>query len=267
VEILAKDAPADNMVCYYRDDEIMRSRSLGAFVPTRTLAVPTPPARLLADWSRESDFEPGDVESLSLPRARRHWPDYRDCVRAVSDWTTSLGLHGVLDDADIALMACRGARYHHDGLQYGGAAFCNLFLTGDKELDLHFPGTGQRIALVAGTAVIFDTAQPHAVIDRRAAGFDAADFPAGSDRSLVFLTWELPLDAGVARALRIDLDVAPARALAIDDEQIRRGDARVEVCAASGRWLPAPGIGEYPDAAAGGMKASPPSISRSTEPT
>jgi hypothetical protein len=247
VEILAKDAPADNMVCYYRDDEIMRSRSLGAFVPTRTLAVPTPPARLLADWSRESDFEPGDVESLSLPRARRHWPDYRDCVRAVSDWTTSLGLHGVLDDADIALMACRGARYHHDGLQYGGAAFCNLFLTGDKELDLHFPGTGQRIALVAG--------------------FDAADFPAGSDRSLVFLTWELPLDAGVARALRIDLDVAPARALAIDDEQIRRGDARVEVCAASGRWLPAPGIGEYPDAAAGGMKASPPSISRSTEPT
>lgn len=194
---------------------LLRSRSVSRAVLTDILDVPAPPARLMAVWEREMmqqlNLEAGDVEALPLARARMRWPDYSACVQAVADWTRSLGLHDVLANieiqSEIALMACRGARYHHDAEQYGGSAFCNLFLSEDKGLDLHFPNIGLRIPLVRGTAVVFDTAQPHAVIPRRqgdADGFKASDFPPELDCSQVFLTWELSIDnAHVAQALGI----------------------------------------------------------------
>ena len=221
----------------------MRSRSVSGTVLSARLDVPAPPVRLVADWERDIAqglaLAPGDVESLSLPRARRRWPALRLCVQAVQDWNRTLGLADLLADCDIALMACRGARYHHDGAQYGGSVFCNLFLGEDRGLDVHFPGAGCRIPLVRGTALLFDTCQPHAVIDRRAAGFDAGDFPAERDCSDVFLTWELPVeDATLARALGIDFDTDAATALRLGEDQVWVNGAPGGVCAASGRWLP-----------------------------
>jgi hypothetical protein len=197
---------------------------------------------LVADWERDIAsvlaLAPGDVESLSLPRARTRWSDYRLCVQAVSDWTLTLGLDDLLSKCDIALMACRGARYHHDGAQYGGSVFCNLFLGEDRGLDVHFPGAGCRIPLVRGTALVFDTCQPHAVIDRRSQGFDAADFPPERDCSEVFLTWELPVeDARVAQALGIGFETDPSTALRLVEDQVFVGGAPTGVCPASGRWL------------------------------
>lgn len=161
------------------------------------LEVPAPPPALVADWQRDISgllgLEPGDVESLSLARARRRWPDYRRCVEAVADWLGQQGLHGVLADAAPALMACRGARTHHDGAQYGDYAFCNLFLREDQGLDLLFTATGQRISLRQGTVVLFDTWQPHSVLLRGQPAFAEADFAADIRRAPVFLTWELPL--------------------------------------------------------------------------
>src|SRR5688572_27411509 len=133
----------DLLAAYFRGsgDDAMRSRSVSDVVLTGTLDIPTPPARLVADWQRETSLRlglaPGDVEPLPLARARARWPALRHGVQAVSDWMRTLGLHEpLLASSDIALMACRGARYHHDGAQYGGAAFCNLFLTEDRGLDL-----------------------------------------------------------------------------------------------------------------------------------
>lgn len=232
----------DLSVSYYWSGDAIRSRSVSQVVLFRTLAVPEPPARLLADWGREIslrlDLEPGDVEALPLARARARWPNYRQCVQAVSDWLCALDLpEGLLAGCDVALMACRGAKYHHDGAHYGGAAFCNLFLSEDRGLDLHFPVTGHRIPLVPGTAVIFDTAQPHAVIDRRSFGFQSADFPLNQDRSQVFLTWELPIEhVAIAQALRIDFDIDPSISALLDDEQVWVNGARASVCPDSGRW-------------------------------
>jgi len=213
-------------------------------VLTGTVDVPAPSARLLADWQREITLhlglEPGDVEPLPLPRARVRWPDYRHCVQAVADWTRSLGLQEVLASADVALMACRGARYHHDGARYGSKAFCNLFLSEDQGLDLHFPAAGQRFPLARGTVVIFDTGQPHAVIDRHSSGFDEADFPSERERNQVFLSWELPIeDDHVGHALQIAFDIDPASALLLKEEQVWLDGARASVCPATGRWLPA----------------------------
>lgn len=231
-------------VSYFWRGDALRSRGVGAAVRTATLALPAPPARLVADWAREIDtrleLEPGDVEQMPLARTMTRWPEYSACVRSMRDWSAALGLGDVLADSDIALMACRGARYHHDGDQYGGAAFCNLFLSEDKGLDLVFAQTGQRIALTRGTAVLFDTCQPHGVVPRGAHVFRESDFAPGPDLSQVFLTWELPIeDPRVAAVLDIAFDIDPAGAARLDDEQVRRGDTRLAVRPDRGDWADA----------------------------
>ncbi|WP_144141413.1 hypothetical protein [Paraburkholderia sp. BCC1884] len=229
------------LTSFFWSGDVIRSRHVSDTVLTGTLAIPELPVRLLADWDREIAsnliLETGDVEALPLPRARTRWPDYGRCVQAVADWTATLGLPGVLVSSDVALMACRGARYHHDAMQYGSAAFCNLFLSEDCGLDVHFPAIGLRIPLKRGTAMIFDTGQPHAVIARGSSGFDAADFPPDRDYTQVFLTWELPIeDSHVGRALEVAFDTATASALQLDTEQVWLAGQPVEVCPASGRW-------------------------------
>ena len=235
------------IVAYYPSGEALRSRSVSARVLAGVLEVPAPPARLLSDWQREVTqqlaMEPGDVECLPLARARMRWPDYRHCVQAVTDWTRAQGLGEVLAHSDVALMASRGARYHHDGLQYGGSAFCNLFLSEDQGLEVHFAASGQRIPLVRGTVLVFDTCQPHALVARSRGGFDAADF-ADPECTQIFLTWELPVqDAALAQALGIAFDVDVQGAAQLQVEQVRLQGAPVHVCAQTGRWLAGPGEG------------------------
>lgn len=234
----------DRLVSYFWSGDALRSRGVSDVVRSATLTLPAPPDRLLADWARDIasrlKLGPGDVEQMALARTIARWPGYTACVQAMRDWTGALGLGDALADSDIALMACRGARYHHDGDQYGGAAFCNLFLSEDKGLDLLFANSGQRIALTRGTAVLFDTCQPHGVVPRGSSMFDEADFPASRDLSQVFLTWELPIeDPGVAGALGIAFDIDSAGAARLDDEQVRRGRARQQVRPDLGRWIDA----------------------------
>ncbi|RZL62859.1 MAG: hypothetical protein EOP81_14945 [Variovorax sp.] len=235
-------AEPENLTAYFASGDVLRSRSVGEAVLAGRIKIPAPPPRLLADWERETSsrwtLEPGDVETLPLARARMRWPGYRDALAAVSAWTVVSGLHDLLASSDVALMACRGARYHHDAAQYGGAAFCNLFLTPDKGLDVHFPVADRRVRLEQGTVMIFDTAQSHAVVRRGAVGFDAVDFAWPDDCLQVFLTWELSLEnAGLRRALDITLDVDPGGASRLEDSQVQVDGVSASVCPASGRWL------------------------------
>jgi hypothetical protein len=177
------------------DADALRSRSVSDVVLTTTLDLPELPRHLTADWAREvsgqSALEPGDVVQLPLARARRRWPGLPASVQAVSDWLGSIGLADVLTPDTMALMACRGARYHHDGDQYGDAIFCNLFVSEDKGQDVHFAATGLRIPLTRGRVFLFDTYQPHGVIRRDGSGFHPADFATDQDCCQQFLTWEL----------------------------------------------------------------------------
>ena len=234
------------LTSYFWSGNALRSRSVGSTIPTATLEVPALSARLAADCEREITrlgLELGDVEPLSLARARARtrWPSYRQAVQATAGWTHTQGLPDLLDNSDVALMACRGAPYHHDGGQYGAAAFCNLFLSEDKGLDLHFPGTGLRIPLRRGTVVLFDTCQPHAVIPRHSSRFDAADFHAGQSDTQLFLSWELPIeDARLAQALQVRFDTDPATAAQRSEGQLWRKGAPAAVCPESGRWCTGP---------------------------
>jgi hypothetical protein len=232
------------LTSWFWSDDVIRSRCVSGKVLTGTVDIPAPPLRLLADWEREIasrlDLEPGDVEEMPLARARARWPDYKHCVQAVACWTSTLGLPGVLATSDVALMVCRGARYHHDGEQYGSAVFCNLFVSDDKGLDLHFPSIDLRIPLTRGTVVIFDTCQPHGVIQRHSDGFSNTDFPAEQDFTQLFLTWELPVeDEHVAEALDIVFDTAPSTSPQPEEEQVWLDGARVTPCPDSGRWIQA----------------------------
>lgn len=231
----------DVLTSHFWSGDAIRSRSVSDLVLSGLVDIPSPAARLTADWEREVlrlGLEPGDVEALSLARARARWPDFRRTVQSTSEWARSLGLHEALAESDMALMACRGARYHHDGEQYGSAAFCNLFLSEDMGLDVHFFASGDRIPLRRGTAIIFDTCQPHGVVQRGGESFDPVDF-ASLDCTQVFLTWELPIeDAHVARMLGVTFDVDPATSLQMDEEQVRRGGKRLRVCPQTGRWAP-----------------------------
>lgn len=228
-------------VSYFPSGGALRSRSVGDAVLAGQVELPALPVRLLADWSREAreslDLQPGDVEVLPLARARSRWPDFRLCVAQARHWLAGQGLAAeLLDDADMALMTCLGARYHHDGAQYGGAAFFNLFVSDDLGLDLHFAATGRRIALARGTAVVFDPCQPHAVVPRGSAAFDPLDFAPGRDRAQYFLTWELPIEhAALAALLGVAFDVDPDAA-SVPEAQLRLGGAAAELCPASGCW-------------------------------
>ena len=233
--------PQNLLTSYFWSGDAIHSRRVSDIVLSGTVDVPEPPARLLADWAREISsrmtLEPGDVEVLPLARARARWPDYSHCVQAVSDWASTLGLPGVLASSDVDLMACRGARYHHDGEQYGGAAFCNLFLNEDKGQDVHFPSLGLRIPLSRGSVLIFDTCQPHGVIQRGSSGFDVADFPPDQDCTQLFLTWELPIeDVHVMQTLNVAFDIDLSTSRKVNEEQVRLNDERVSVRHESGRW-------------------------------
>ena len=235
------------LTCSLRTGDALRSRSVGDVVLTGLLDIPALPKRLVADCEREASvqlgLQPGDVEALSLVRARARWSDYQRCVQAVSNWVHANGLAGVMDDCDAALMVCRGARYHHDGAQYGGSAFCNLFVGEDKGLELHFSSTGQRIALARGTAVVFDTGQPHAVIQRGSIGFHLADFGPERDCTLLFLSWELPIaHAQVAAALHVAFETSPFTALQLEGAQLWRDGLPALVCPETGAWLGNPQV-------------------------
>jgi hypothetical protein len=85
--------------------------------------------------------------------------------------------------------------------------------------------------------VIFDTGQPHGVIQRGSSGFNAAEFAPDRDCIQIFLTWELPIeDPHVGHALKVDFDVAPSTSLQLDSEQVLLNGTQVIVCPDSGRW-------------------------------
>jgi hypothetical protein len=230
----------EQLSVYFRSGDVIRSRDVSPVVLSAALNISELPTRLLADCNREVlrlGLEPGDVEALSIARARMRWPDYPQSVRAITDWMRTHNLLDALDTEDLAFMACRGARYHHDGDTYGGTAFCNLFVSDDKGLDLHFPHTGHRIPLARGTAVVFDTGQAHAVVPRHGDAFHPSEFGPERDCTQLFLTWELPIEnANVAQALHIAFDIGTNMVLPPDEEHVQWNGEPAAVCPQTGQW-------------------------------
>jgi hypothetical protein len=204
--------------------------------------IPALPSRLTTDCERELrerlQLAPGDVEALSLSRARTRWPGYRIYLQAMEAWMSECGLPGLLGDSEIALMACRGARYHHDANDYGGYAFCNLFLSEAKGLDLHFPYANQRVHLQRGSVVIFDTAQPYAVTARASTEFSEEAFTPERDCTLLFLSWELPITyPALANALGLNSQTDTDSTLQLVNGQLLHNGELLHLCPRTGQSI------------------------------
>lgn len=102
----------------------------------------------------------GEVEGALVPAG---------AMVAVKEWLAS---HGVATTgAHERAFACRGAPFHHDAESYPDSGFGVLWLADDTPWDLLFPFLKVRVPLEYGTVVMFDSAQPHAVVTR---GSDAS---------------------------------------------------------------------------------------------
>lgn len=124
----------------------------------------------------------GEVQSHELLPA-----DMRTALRPLTDLvsTTAQDL-GLLPDEDKSkntmheralLMSMRGAQPHVDipHKRWMDKLFWALSLH-DTDTDVLFGNLGYRVALMAGTLLIFDPCQPHAVIAREHGGFKKSHF-------------------------------------------------------------------------------------------
>jgi len=232
----------DVLTASFLSGAALRRRSVSAAVRGTVLDLPIAPPSLLADWRREIAehlrLQPGDIEAMRWARTRLRWREHRRCLEAAGRWMQALNLPGLLDCSELALMASRGTPYHHDGALYADAAFCNVFLSEDSGTDLHFPLSGVRIALLRGSAVVFDPCQPHAIIKRGAHGFAADDFAPATMQPQVFLTWEMPIEReDLARTLGIGFDLPAPAASSQQEAGVWHNGAPIQLCPASGQLL------------------------------
>lgn len=232
--------PIDELSAHFSCDGVLYRRNVSGHLCEAVLDIPLPPPAVVADWQRDITqqlrLEAGDIDTLPLGRTRLRWPEHRQCFNVLRHWMENLGLPDLLGSCEVALMASRGTRYHHDGMNYGSKIFCNLFLSDDTGVDFDLPLSG-RLALKRGTVVIFDPCQPHALIRRGAAGFEETDFLPAQIPPQVFLTWELPAQHGaIQRLMNITIHPCPDALQTLGDE-VRRNQERVCLCPKTGAWL------------------------------
>jgi hypothetical protein len=117
-------------------------------------------------------------------------------------WLESLGIDAA--NAGACALTCTGSVFHHDADSYPREVFCIVWLSDDTHWDLFFPHTGERVELHYGTAVVFDSAQPHGVVPHGAKTFEELTF---EYQTGVFLSLDIPVvGTGVASLLGIELD-------------------------------------------------------------
>ena len=101
--------------------------------------------------------------------------------------------------AEFEWYACRGAFFHNDA-HYGGVLFGAWCVSGPAR-ELVFARSGIRVPVEPSDWVAFDPFEPHAVLDKGAAGY-ARDRYVIAPAS-VFVGFELALDDAVRSAFRI----------------------------------------------------------------
>jgi len=181
------------------------ARDVSDTVFTCVLPVPHVPSELRQAWCNDALLhrlgDPGEVSSLRSGLLGQ-WSGLQATSQAVIRWLGKLRLRQAAQEIEPSLLACFGAVFHEDSSGFGDQAFVVVWLTEDEGLDLYFPNIGKRVALSHGVSVLFDSCQPHGVVQR---GTEIWDPGAWLPRDpQLFLSWDLPLHR---RALRNRLGV------------------------------------------------------------
>lgn len=140
-------------------------------------------------------IDDGEVESLP----GSHALVTPRMAEAVAQWMESIGVGaGALEHESPSALTCAGARFHHDAYAFEDKVFVVLWFE-DQGWDLllpHLPEDHRRVALKAGTVVMFDPSLPHGVVRRGASHFEPDRFV--STRA-EFLSWAVPADLPAVR--------------------------------------------------------------------
>lgn len=173
------------------------ARAVSDTVLSTQLAIPPIAPDIASHWATSACklalYNIGDVcalQGVSLDA----WPGYKAAEYAAGAWAAQAGFAPALEQAKVSLLACLGASFHDDSNGFVEDGFCVLWLSPDTELDLYFPHTGKRIELAHGTAVVFDSCQPHGVVERGESSWSGARHYEREDPTQLFLSWDMSLE-------------------------------------------------------------------------
>lgn len=141
-------------------------RTVSERIEVGRVRVPVAQERITARWRRELQIHvknPGDVDSVYSHNIFM-FPANEKLVESVFSWLQKQGLPDLREQAQVNVVGCKAAHFHHDISGFSDSLFCVVWLEEARGLDLVFPESKRRIPLEKGTVVLFDAAQPHGVI-------------------------------------------------------------------------------------------------------
>ena len=192
------------------------------------------------DWADSTSnfaYGPGEVFTIEAFHAKT-WAGVQRCRDLATDWAEQQGVGEAFRVSEVSALACAGSSFHHDAVGFPGVVFCIVWLSEDANLDMYLPHIDRRIPLRAGTIVLFDSAQPHGVVERGSKTWCEKSYGNREEWTQFFLSWDLDLTANdVARTLQIELsqDVLTD---CHDDFNPRVNGAASRVHPDSGAWIP-----------------------------
>jgi hypothetical protein len=187
-----------------------------------------PPVHLESDvLDYMTGLQAGCVDTLAIP-PEAAWAERR-LVQHVAR-TYLLGNQDELSDDDFQaqLAWCNGAQFHENAC-FNSVLAVAMLSGAPRELVL--PHLAARVALVPGTVVLLDSAQPFAVLHPGATTFEPSDYAAEDDRT-VLCVLDLARDIpGLQLLMQFQEEIAapPPSALALTDT--------MRVHAETGQWL------------------------------
>lgn len=155
------------------------------------------PPELLVAGRRAFASAPGVGRVHSAGR----WDD----VAARAQLSAALGPLATALRPGFEWYGCRGAHFHTDA-HYGDVLFGVWMITG-PEADVVFARGARRVAVCAGSVLVFDPFEVHGVLRPGAATYVAGDYDAAA--TTVFAGFELNLDAPVRAAFGVAAAAGP----------------------------------------------------------
>lgn len=149
----------------------------------------------------------GDITAVNAPA--RGWDAFEQVQTQLHRWAQQNGFEQAVANGSVSVLACYGASFHTDGDGFPDTAFCVVWLGQDCGQDLLFPHLDVRIPLTYGTVVLFDSAQPHGVVERGASQWVPDEyFERRGKLCQCFLSWDMEIHREELAAL-MEVSVEP----------------------------------------------------------
>lgn len=179
-------------------------RTVSERIVVGRVPVPSTQERSTRRWRRKLSLQVKDPGDIEVPYASSvaKFPAANELLESVSSLVQEHGIPDFLEKGDVTVVGCKGAYFHHDISGFSDSVFCIIWMEKARGLDLVFPDLGRRVPLEEGTVVLFDAAQPHAVLKAGKTRFDSNDFLDVPVQVLISINVEVDVP-GIAQSMGI----------------------------------------------------------------